>query len=278
MKRACVIGWPIEHSRSPLIHGYWLKKYGIDGAYMKEAVPPDAVTQFLRSLAQNGFVGCNVTVPHKEAAFVVADVKEPSSLAVSAANTLWIEGGKLHAANTDAYGFMTYLNERAPGWDANDLPVSILGAGGAARAIIHGLLEADAPEVRVFNRTRGRAEALAEHFGPRVKAFDWRDRGRRSRKAAVLVNTTTIGMNGVGSLDIDFHTFDPTCVVCDIVYVPLQTELIVRALGRGLRTVDGLGMLLHQAVPGFEKWFGVRPEVTRELRDLLVADIEATTC
>jgi shikimate dehydrogenase len=278
MKRACVIGWPIEHSRSPLIHGYWLKKYGIDGAYTKEAVPPEAVTQFLRSLAQNGFVGCNVTVPHKEAAFVAADVKDASALAVSAANTLWIEGGKLHAANTDTYGFMSYLNQRAPGWDANDLPVSILGAGGAARAIIHGLLEADAPEVRVFNRTRGRAEALAEHFGPRVKAFDWRDRGRRSRKAAVLVNTTTIGMNGVGSLDIDFHTFDPTCVVCDIVYVPLQTELIVRALGRGLRTVDGLGMLLHQAAPGFEKWFGVRPEVTRELRDLLVADIEATTC
>ncbi|MGZ5652313.1 MAG: shikimate dehydrogenase [Usitatibacter sp.] len=278
MKRACVIGWPIEHSRSPLIHSYWLKKYGIDGAYTKEAVPPEAVTQFLRSLAQNGFVGCNVTVPHKEAAFAAADVRDASALAVSAANTLWIEGGKLHAANTDTYGFMTYLKERAPGWDENDLPVSILGAGGAARAIIHGFLEADVPEVRVFNRTRGRADALAEHFGPRVKAFDWRERGRRSRKAAVLVNTTTIGMNGVGSLDIDFHTFDPTCVVCDIVYVPLETELIVRALGRGLRTVDGLGMLLHQAVPGFEKWFGVRPEVTRELRDLLVADIEATTC
>jgi shikimate dehydrogenase len=278
MKRACVIGWPIEHSRSPLIHSYWLKKYGIDGAYTKEAVPPEAVTQFLRSLAQNEFVGCNVTVPHKEAAFAAADVRDASALAVSAANTLWVEGGKLHAANTDTYGFMTYLKERAPGWDANDLPVSILGAGGAARAIIHGFLEADVPEVRVFNRTRGRADALAEHFGPRVKAFDWRERGRRSRKAAVLVNTTTIGMNGVGSLDIDFHTFDPTCVVCDIVYVPLETELIVRALGRGLRTVDGLGMLLHQAVPGFEKWFGVRPEVTRELRDLLVADIEATTC
>ncbi|MGZ5851664.1 MAG: shikimate dehydrogenase [Hyphomicrobium sp.] len=278
MKRACVIGWPIEHSRSPLIHSYWLKKYGIDGAYTKEAVPPEAVTQFLRSLAQNGFVGCNVTVPHKEAAFAAADVRDASALAVSAANTLWIEGGKLHAANTDTYGFMTYLKERAPGWDENDLPVSILGAGGAARAIIHGFLEADVPEVRVFNRTRGRADALAEHFGPRVKAFDWRERGRRSRKAAVLVNTTTIGMNGVGSLDIDFHTFEPTCVVCDIVYVPLETELIVRALGRGLRTVDGLGMLLNQAVPGFEKWFGVRPEVTRELRDLLVADIEATTC
>ena len=278
MKRACVIGWPIEHSRSPLIHGYWLKKYGIDGAYTKEAVPPEAVSQFLRSLAANGFVGCNVTVPHKEAAFAAAQEKEPSALAVAAANTLWLEGGKLHAANTDTYGFMTYLQERAPGWDTNDLPVSILGAGGAARAIIYGFLEAGVREVRVFNRTRARADALAQHFGPGVKAFDWRERTRRARKTAVLVNTTTIGMNGIGSLDMDFHTFDPTCVVCDIVYVPLETELIVRARGRGLRTVDGLGMLLQQAVPGFEKWFGVRPEVTAELRDLLVADIEATTC
>ena len=158
MKRACVIGWPIEHSRSPLIHSYWLKKYGIDGAYTKEAVPPEAVTQFLRSLAQNGFVGCNVTVPHKEAAFAAADVRDASALAVSAANTLWIEGGKLHAANTDTYGFMTYLKERAPGWDANDLPVSILGAGGAARAIIYGFLEADVPRgarVQPHARPRG---------------------------------------------------------------------------------------------------------------------------
>jgi shikimate dehydrogenase len=149
-----------------------------------------------------------------------------------------------------------------------------LGAGGAARAIVYGLLEAGVGEIRVFNRTRERAEALSEHFGPRVKAFDWSERGKRSRKAAVLVNTTTIGMNGVGSLGLDFHVFDATCVVADIVYVPIATELIVRAQGRGLRTVDGLGMLLHQAVPGFEKWFGVRPEVTEELRALLVADIE----
>lgn len=278
MKRACVIGWPIEQSRSPLIHNYWLKKYGIDGAYTKEAVAPDAVSQFLRSLADNGFVGCNVTVPHKEAAFAAADIKHPSALAVAAANTLWLENGKLHAENTDTYGFMTYLEQRAPGWDEHDLPVSILGAGGAARAITYGFLEAGVTEVRVFNRTRGRAEALAKHFGPRVKVFDWKERGRRSRKTAVLVNTTTIGMNGIGSLDIDFHTFDATCVVCDIVYVPLETQFVVRALGRGLRTVDGLGMLMHQAVPGFEKWFGVRPEVTRELREILVADIEAATC
>ncbi len=168
---------------------------------------------------------------------------------------------------------MTHLALTAPRWDAHDAPVSILGAGGAARAIIYGFLEAGVGEVRVFNRSRERAEAAARQFGPRVKVFDWAERGLRSRKAAVLVNTTTVGMNGVGSLDIDFHTFDTTCVVADIVYVPLETELIVRAQGRGLRTVDGLGMLLHQAVPGFEKWFGVRPEVTGELRDLLIADI-----
>ncbi len=278
MRRACVIGWPVEHSRSPLIHGYWLKRYGIDGAYTKEAVRPDAVAGFLKSLAVRGFIGCNVTVPHKEVAFAAADEAEASARAVSAANTLWLSGGRLHAANTDTYGFMTHLQLTAPGWDQRDAPVSILGAGGAARAIIYGFLEAGVGEVHLFNRTRERAEAIALEFGPRVKVFDWSERGRRSRKAAVLVNTTTVGMNGVGSLDLDFHTFDERCVVADIVYVPLETQLIVRAQGRGLRTVDGLGMLLHQAVPGFEKWFGVRPEVTDELRRLLIADIEKSKC
>lgn len=278
MKRACVIGWPIEHSRSPLIHNYWLKTYGIDGAYIKEAVRPEEVGGFLKSLAANGFVGCNVTFPHKEAAFAAADEKEASARAVGAANTLWLEGDKLVAANTDTYGFMTHLGLTAPGWDAHDAPVSILGAGGAARAIVYGFLEAGVGEVRVFNRTRERAVALARHFGARVKVFDWAERGRRSRKSAVLVNATTIGMNGVGSLDIDFHAFESTCVVADIVYVPLETELIVRAKGRGLRTVDGLGMLLHQAVPGFEKWFGVRPEVTDALRQIIVADIAERAC
>jgi shikimate dehydrogenase len=278
MKRACVIGWPIEHSRSPLIHNYWLRTYGIDGAYTKEAVRPEEVGEFLKSLAANGFVGCNVTVPHKEAAFAAADEKEASARAVGAANTLWLEGKKLVAANTDTYGFMTHLELTAPGWDARDAPVSILGAGGAARAIVYGFLEAGVGEVRVFNRTRERADALARHFGARVKSFDWSERGRRSRKSGVLVNATTIGMNGAGSLDIDFHAFDSSCVVADIVYVPLETELIVRAKGRGLRTVDGLGMLLHQAVPGFEKWFGVRPEVTDALRQIIVADIAERAC
>lgn len=190
MKRACVIGWPIEHSRSPIIHGYWLMKYGIDGSYIKEAVRPDEVADFLRSLDRRGFVGCNVTVPHKELAYAIADEREASARAVQAANTLWLEGGKLHAANTDTYGFMTNLDHAAPAWKAHDGPACVLGAGGAARAIVHGLLEAGVDEVRIFTRTRQRAEVLAETFGPRVKVFDWDARSEASREACVLVNTT----------------------------------------------------------------------------------------
>jgi len=278
MKRACVIGWPIEHSRSPLIHGYWLKRYGIDGAYIKEAVRPEEVATFLRSLAERDFVGCNVTVPHKETAYAIADERDASARAVQAANTLWLEGGKLHAANTDTYGFMMHLDHAAPDWKAHEGPACVLGAGGAARAIIHGLLEAGVAEVRVFNRTRARAESLAEIFGPRVKVFDWESRSNGSRDACLLVNTTAAGLKGAGTLGMDFSGFNSDCVVADIVYVPLETELLARARARGLRTVDGLGMLLHQAVPGFEKWFGVRPQVTDELRAILVADIEGRTC
>ena len=274
MKRACVIGWPIEHSRSPAIHGYWLKRYRIDGAYTKEAVPPEALAAFLQSLADKGFAGCNVTVPHKEAAFAFASEQDASARAVGAANTLWLEDGRLHAANTDTYGYMTYLNLQAPGWQRRDAPVSILGAGGAARAIAFGFLEAGVREIRLFNRTRERSEALARLFGSRIKVCDWSERSALSRDAAVLVNTTSLGLKGEGTLDIDFAGFHPDCVVSDIVYVPLVTGLIKDAQARGLRTVDGLGMLLHQAVPGFEKWFGKRPEVTEELYALIAADIE----
>ncbi|MCK5496807.1 MAG: shikimate dehydrogenase [Hyphomicrobiaceae bacterium] len=274
MKHACVIGWPVEHSRSPLLHGYWLKKYGIDGTYTKRAVAPEAVADFLRSLRANGYVGCNVTVPHKAAAFSAADEREDSAKAVSAANTLWLSDGKLVAANTDTYGYMTNLSQQAPGWDRRDAPVSILGAGGAARAIVFGFLDAGVSEIRVFNRTRARAETLAQQFGSCIKVLDWSEREAGSRDSAVLVNTTTIGMNGAGTLDLDLAGFDPECVVSDIVYVPLETELLRKAKSQGLRTVDGLGMLLHQGVPGFEKWFGVRPEVTDELRNLIVGDIE----
>ena len=274
MKRACVIGWPIEHSRSPLIHGYWLVEYGIDGSYTKEAVRPDDVAEFLRGLKERGFTGCNVTVPHKEMAYSIAEEAEESARVVEAANTLWLEGDRLYAANTDTYGFMTYLGLTVPDWRAHDGPACVLGAGGAARAIVYGFLDAGLDEVRVFNRTRERAETIAEQFGPRVKVFDWNNRSDGARDACVLVNTTTLGMKGVGSLGMDFAGFNADCVVSDIVYVPLATEMITQARAHGLRTVDGLGMLLHQAVPGFERWFGVRPQVTDKLRAVLVADIE----
>lgn len=275
MKRACVIGWPIEHSRSPAIHGYWLRRYGIDGNYTKERVSPEELETFLGKLEAEGFVGCNVTVPHKEAAFRIATERESSALAVGAANTLWLEDGRLHAANTDTYGYMTYLTSQEEDWTLRDAPVSILGAGGAARAVVHGFLEADVAEIRVFNRSQDRAEALARDFGRRVKVMPWEQRSRASTEASVLVNTTSLGLKGAGSLEMDFTDFHPDCIVSDIVYVPLETELIREARRHGLRTVDGLGMLLHQAVPGFEKWFGVRPDVTDELYDLVAADIEA---
>lgn len=275
MKKACVIGWPIAHSRSPLIHNYWLKSLGIDGEYTKVPVEPQNVERFLQSLASQGFAGCNVTVPHKEAAFCLADEKHASAVAVGAANTLWREGGRLHAANTDTFGFMTYLAARAPQWQRRDAPVSILGAGGAARAIVYGFLEAGVSQVRIFNRSRARADDLAKHFGSKVVACEWDERTARSHDAGVLVNTTSVGMKGEGNLGIDVTALDRDCVVADVVYVPLQTALLRAAAAAGLTTVDGLGMLLHQAVPGFERWFGRRPTVTDELYKLVAADVEA---
>lgn len=277
MKRACVIGWPIEHSRSPLIHGYWLKKYGIDGAYTKVAVKPETISEFLISLAANGFAGCNVTVPHKEAAFAIADIKHPSAVAVGAANTIWREGDKICCANTDTYGFMTHLAREAPQWMKPDRPVAILGAGGAARAIVYGLLEAGVSEVRVFNRSRDRAQDLAAHFGSRVVAEDWASFEGSPEAYSVVVNTTTLGMKGANDIAFGLDRLPADCVVADIVYVPLETGLLRRARARGLQTVDGLGMLLHQAVPGFEKWFGVKPDVTADLRALIEADIRGAS-
>lgn len=274
MKRACVIGWPIEHSRSPKIHGHWLAKYGIAGTYTREAVKPEDVGDFLSSLVDRGFAGCNVTLPHKHAALAAARHKDAAAIAIGAANTLWLENGALHATNTDAYGFMTHLSQTVPDWQRIDAPISILGAGGAARALIHGFLTAGVSEIRLFNRTHTRAEELARHFGPLVKPQLWSDRERLSRDAGVLVNTTALGMIHGEPLDMDVSNMGERTIIADIVYVPLETPLLAAARARGLRTVDGLGMLLHQAVPGFEKWFGRKPEVTPELRALLVADIE----
>lgn len=276
MKRACVIGWPIEHSRSPAIHGHWLRQYGIDGSYEKVAVRPEDISEFLANLGRNGYAGCNVTIPHKEAAFAAAAVRDASAMAISAANTLWLENGVLHAANTDTYGYMTYLARRFPEWQRDEKPVAVLGAGGAARAIVFGFLERGVSEVRLLNRSRDRAEAVSADFDPRVKVCDWTDRSRAARDCAVLVNTTSVGLKGEGDLAIDFAGFDPACIVSDIVYVPLETALIKGAKAHGLKTLDGLGMLLHQAVPGFEKWFGIRPDVTDDLFEKIAATIGAT--
>ena len=276
MKRACVIGWPITHSRSPLIHGAWLRQYGIDGAYSKEPVKPEDLESFLSSLRARGFAGCNVTVPHKEAVFSAASKREPSAVAVGAANTLWFENEELNCANTDTYGFMANLENRAPDWRKSTGPIVVLGAGGSARAVVHGFLEDGREDIRVFNRSLERSELLAKHFGGRVSAWPWAERQEHAPEAAVIVNTTTLGMNEAGSPEIDFSRARKGAVAADLVYVPLATEFLKSAEAHGLVAVDGLGMLLHQAVPGFEKWFGIRPEVTPQLYDLIAKDISGS--
>ena len=274
MKRACVIGWPVEHSRSPLIHRYWLKHYGIDGAYEKEAVRPEDLAGFLGLLAAHGYAGANVTLPHKEAALQLAAVADEAARAIGAANTLWLDqAGRLSAGNTDAYGFITNLEAEAADWNTDRRPVMVLGAGGAARAILHGLLNEGASPILLANRTRDRAEALARAFGPSVTVVDWDARHRALAGCGLLINATSLGMTGKDKLDIDLGALPADAVVADIVYSPLETELLAAARVRGNRIVDGLGMLLHQAVPGFERWFGVRPEVTPALRAHVAATL-----
>jgi shikimate dehydrogenase len=275
MKRACVIGWPVAHSRSPLIHGHWLKHYGIEGAYERAPVAPDGVAAFLRDLPERGYVGANVTVPHKEAALAAAAHADDVARSIGAANTLWLENGVLHATSTDTYGFLHNLDDCAPGWALPGGVAVVLGAGGASRSVLRGLLDRGFTDVRLVNRTMERAEELAAFFGPLVHPIAWENRGKALDGAALLVNATTLGMGGATSLDIDLAGLQDNAVVTDLIYVPLETPLLRQARERGLRTADGLGMLLHQAVPGFEKWFGLRPEVTPELREIVLRDIEA---
>ncbi|MEO1207289.1 MAG: shikimate dehydrogenase [Pseudomonadota bacterium] len=280
-RKACVIGWPIEHSRSPIIHTHWLGRHGIDGRYDKVAVKPeaDALCHFLKTLRQNGYVGCNVTVPHKEAAFGLLDRADPSAKAVSAANTIWMEGDLICGANTDTYGFMAHLTVTVPDWKSalvgKDQTALVLGAGGAARAIVYGLIEAGISQIVLCNRTLERAQTVARDFGQHatIKTADWSTRQAEVVRAGLIINTTTMGMNDNGDLGLDLSAAPNDCVVADIVYVPLETGLLSAAKASGLRTVDGLGMLLHQAVPGFEKWFGIRPDVTDELRQIIIADL-----
>jgi len=273
-RRVCIVGWPVEHSRSPLIHSHWLKTYAIDGSYTRRAVAPGEEASFFRRMREEGFVGCNVTIPHKQAALAAAHASTEDARAVGVANTLWFEGSRLLADNTDGAGFLQHLRATVPAFAPAHSAVAILGAGGGARGVIHALLQAGVREVRLFNRTRERAEAVARHFGPAVKAHDWQQRADRSREVGLLINATSLGMRGAPALDMPLAQLSDACVVADLVYVPLKTPLLAAARARGLTTVDGLGMLLHQAVPGFSRWFGVMPEVTDELRAIIVADIE----
>lgn len=271
LRAACVVGWPIAHSRSPLIHNYWLKHYGIAGAYGREAVPPQQFAQFIRSLAVRGFVGANVTVPHKEAALALSEPDDRAT-AVGAANTLWLDGGLVRSTNTDVEGFLDNLDAAAPQWDRGLENAVVLGAGGAARGVVYALIGRGVGSVVVLNRTRDRAKALRERFGGRVDVADWGDAAVLA-EAGLLVNATTLGMTSQPPLPIDVARLPPRAVVADLVYVPLVTPLLRAAGERGLRTADGLGMLLHQAVRGFALWFGKTPEVTPELRALVEADL-----
>ncbi|MEE9313895.1 MAG: shikimate dehydrogenase [Rhizobiaceae bacterium] len=270
-----VTGWPVEHSRSPLIHRHWIKIYGLSGDYEKLPCSELEFPKFLKDLPKSIYRGGNVTIPHKEAAFQQVTVVHPTAKALGAVNTLWQEGDVLHGDNTDGYGFLANLDDRAKGWDGADRQqrgALVLGAGGAARAIIYALLERGFNSVTIANRTLERAEKLADKFGPKCQAADLKQLSKQTYDCALVVNTTSVGMDGK-SLVLDLTSFSTQTVVNDIVYTPLLTPLLKQAKTLGLQTVDGLGMLLHQAVPGFERWYGVRPAVDEELRGILLRDL-----
>ena len=270
--RACLIGHPVAHSRSPLIHGHWLAQHGIDGAYGLEDVPPGGLAAFLKGMG-GAYAGANVTVPHKVEALGLSARATPGALAVGAANTLWFEDGALMADNTDVAGFLAHLDEAAPGWDARPRRALVLGAGGAARAVLHGLIGRGVEAIGLVNRDLARAAALRERFGAAVEPASWAGVEAGLHACDLLVNTTSLGMAGQPPLRLALGALPPHAIVVDIVYAPLETDLLRAARGRGLLAVDGLGMLLHQAAPAFERWFGVRPSVTPALRALVEASI-----
>lgn len=270
-RAACLLGWPAAHSRSPLIHHHWLRKLDIAGGYSIEAVPPEGFAEFVMNLRHHGYIGANVTIPHKERALQLADA-DARARAVGAANTLWYDGDVLRATNTDVEGFIANLDACAPGLDAASEAL-VLGAGGSARAVLFGLLERGIRRIHLANRSADRAEALASQFGDAISPIAWDAIGAVLPRARLLVNTTSLGMAGQPDLTIDLAALPADAVVADLVYVPLVTPLLAAAQARGLRTADGLGMLLHQAVRGFELWFGRRPDVTPDLRALIEADL-----
>ncbi len=270
---AGVMGWPVAHSLSPRLHGYWLRQYGIDGAYVPLAVRPGRLAVALRALSDLGFAGCNLTAPHKESALTVVDEVEQAALPTGAINTVRVRpDGTLFGWNTDIEGYVESLAAALPGWSLVGKPAAVLGAGGAARAVLVALAGLGAAEIRLVNRTSERAEALAKALGGPIRALPWGRLKEALGGAALLVNTTTLGMAGEPPLVIDLAPLPEEAVVSDIVYAPLETPLLAAARARGHRAVDGLGMLLHQAVPGFEAWFGTRPAVTPALRDFVLAE------
>ena len=270
-KAVCIIAWPAGHSRSPLIHNYWIRQHGLDAEYRREAVPPEKFTEFVTHLREHGYIGANVTLPHKLAALALSEPDERAR-AVGAANCLWYDDGRLRSTNTDVEGFLANLDAATPGWDRGLESAVVLGAGGGARAVVFALLAREVQRVYVINRTRARAEALRKQFGARVHIAGWDEITGLLGGAGLLVNTTALGMVGQPPLEINLRC-PPSLVVVDLVYDPLETGLLKAARARGLRTADGLGMLLHQAVRGFQLWFGIRPEVTADLRALVEADL-----
>ena len=268
---AGVLGWPIAHSRSPRLHGFWLERHGIDGAYLPLPVRPERFADAVRALAALGFRGANVTIPHKEAAFAVCDSVDRSAHRAGAVNTLVFHDGRIEGSNTDGFGFLENLRAAMPGWSAAAGPAVVLGAGGSARAIAAALLDAGCPRLTLVNRTPVRAEALARTLGGPITVAE----RAPLAEAALLVNTTSLGMQGQPPLEIDLASLPAAAVVADIVYVPLETPLLAQARARGLAAVAGLGMLLHQARPGFEAWFGVAPVVDEALHRFVAADIPA---
>jgi shikimate dehydrogenase len=276
-KLAGIMGWPVGHSRSPALHNFWLEENGIDGVYVPLAVRPERFEQALRGLPALGFRGCNLTIPHKQAALAIVDRAEPVARRIGAINTIVVaEDGSIEGRNTDAYGFREHLRESAPGWSPAAGPAVVLGAGGAARAVVAALIAAGVSEIRLVNRTRSHAETLAGDLqeGPvRLSALDWDSRSRTVGDAGILVNTTSLGMDGQPALEIDLGGLPAAAVVVDIVYVPLETGLLAAARRRGHTTVEGLGMLLHQGRPGFEAWFGTPVQVTPGLRAAMLATL-----
>ncbi len=269
---AAVMGWPVAHSRSPVMHRYWLERHGLAGDYVKLAVPPERLGPALHALPNLGFAGCNLTIPHKEAALEFVDEVDPQARAIGAVNTITVRpDGKLHGANSDAFGFIANLKAEAPQWQASLGPAAVLGAGGAARAVVAALVAEGVPELRLVNRHQDRAATVAKQFGGRFAILPWEQRAAALADATLLVNATSLGMTGAPALDLPLDALPPDAVVNDIVYVPLETPLLTAARRRGNRVVDGLGMLMHQGRPGFAAWFGIEPEVTPELRARMVA-------